>query len=97
MRKCVYCGHLYRGTPRRCPDCDEVLPTLTTHLASLSRVQLAISLSGLNWSEADQLELKAFPYLNQEMTLADVAAAIAARDNGRYTRFCIILKNLSVA
>ena len=97
MRKCVYCGYVFRGAPRRCPECAEVLPTSADHLTGFSRIQLAIRLSGLGRDDTSLLEQETFGYLRQDLSLVNVAEVIEARHNGRYIRFCTILRNLSPA
>ena len=97
MRKCVYCGYVFRGAPRRCPECAEVLPTSANYLAGFSRIQLAIRLSGLGRDDTSLLEQETFGYLRQDLSLVNVAEVIEASHSGRYTRFYTILRNLDTA
>ena len=95
MRKCIYCGHVFRGALWRCPACAEILPAAADHLAGFSRIELALRLSGLGREAAALLEQETFAHLRQELSLASVAEAIEARHDGRYGRFCSILRNLA--
>ena len=95
MKKCIYCGHVFRGALPRCPECAEILPTSADQLAGFSRVQLAIRLSGLGRDATSLLERETLEHLRQDLTLASVAEAIEARHDGRYARFCSILRNIA--
>ena len=94
MRKCAYCGHVFRGVRQRCPECAEILPTSVNYLAGFSRIQLAIRLSDLGRDDTSLLEKETLGHLRQDMSIVSVAEIIEARHNGRYTRFCTILRNL---
>ena len=95
MRKCIYCGHVFRSALWRCPECAEILPAAADHLAGFSRIELALRLSGLERDAAALLEKETLEHLRQERSLASVAEAIEARHDGRYGRFCLILRNLA--